>query len=57
MPPVAISEKDYKMVQQGAFVYGNIGNEVPLYIKDNQIFEIGDIKLKAIYTPGHTPGA
>lgn len=54
--PVVISEKDYKMVQQRTFVYGNIGNEIPLYIKDNQVFEIGNIKLKAIYTPGHTPG-
>ncbi|MFL0194383.1 MBL fold metallo-hydrolase [Clostridium sp. WILCCON 0269] len=54
--PVAISEKDYKMIQQGAFVYGNIGSEVPIYIENNQVFEIGDIKLKAVNTPGHTPG-
>ncbi|WP_373844697.1 MBL fold metallo-hydrolase [Clostridium sp.] len=54
--PIAISEKDYKMMQQGAFVYGNIGNDAPIYIEDNQVFEIGDIKLKAVYTPGHTPG-
>jgi glyoxylase-like metal-dependent hydrolase (beta-lactamase superfamily II) len=30
--------------------------EPDIYFKDNQIFEIGDMKLKVVFTPGHTPG-
>ena len=42
-----------------AFMYGLKIPNVPLpnsFIDEDDVVEIGDIKLKTIHTPGHTPG-
>lgn len=31
--------------------------DADVYVKDNDIIKIGDLKLKFIHTPGHTPGS
>lgn len=31
--------------------------DADIYVKDNDILKIGDMKLKFIHTPGHTPGS
>ncbi|OAA91852.1 MBL fold metallo-hydrolase [Clostridium ljungdahlii] len=54
--PIAISREDYNMMKSRELMYGKLIDEVDIYIEDNQMFEFGNIKLKALYTPGHTPG-
>ena len=42
-----------------AFMYGLKIPNVPLpncFLTENDVIEVGDIKLKTIHTPGHTPG-
>ena len=31
--------------------------EIDIYIEDNQIFQLGDLEIKTILSPGHTPGS
>ena len=31
--------------------------DADIYVKDNDILKVGDMKLKFIHTPGHTPGS
>ncbi len=54
--PIAVNREDYNMMKSGEFMYGNLIDEVDIYIEDNDVFEVGNIKLKTLYTPGHTPG-
>lgn len=54
--PIAISKADCDMMESGELMYGRPIDEVDIYIEDNQVFEFGNIKLKALCTPGHTPG-
>lgn len=54
--PVYISEDDYKLINNGEFMYGDIAGNVDKYINEGDIFTIGSIKIKSILTPGHTPG-
>lgn len=54
--PIGINKLDYEMIQRGELMYGTMTEEPDIYFKDNQIFEIGDMKLKVVFTPGHTPG-
>ncbi len=35
--------------------FGKVPN-VDQYIADEEVLEVGDIRLKALYTPGHAPG-
>lgn len=37
--------------------YPIIAGKADILIKDNQIFEVGGIKIKCITVPGHTPGS
>ncbi|OFI05242.1 putative metallo-hydrolase [Clostridium acetireducens DSM 10703] len=52
--PVCINEKDEKLASKSSFIFGEIKSDK--YIKEGDILEIGNIKLKCIETPGHTPG-
>lgn len=54
--PIYISEEDYKLINNGEFMYGDIAGNVDKYIDEGDIFTIGNIKIKSILTPGHTPG-
>ena len=31
--------------------------DADMYVKDNDTLKVGDLKLKFIHTPGHTPGS
>jgi glyoxylase-like metal-dependent hydrolase (beta-lactamase superfamily II) len=53
---IGINKLDYEMMQRKDLMYGTIAGEPDIYFKDNQIFKVGDIRLKVIFTPGHTPG-
>jgi glyoxylase-like metal-dependent hydrolase (beta-lactamase superfamily II) len=54
--PIGINKSDYAMMQKKEIMYGTMSKEPDIYFKDNQIFEIGNMKLNVIFTPGHTPG-
>ncbi|AYD39856.1 MBL fold metallo-hydrolase [Clostridium fermenticellae] len=54
--PVYMNEKDYKMIECGTFMYGDIAKKVDKFIDDHDSFKIGNKIIKCIYTPGHTPG-
>ena len=52
--PVYISEKEEALILKGEFMFGKIKSDG--YIKDGDTFNIGDLEIKCIETPGHTPG-
>jgi len=54
--PVYINEQDYKLINNGEFMYGDIAENVDKYINEGDTFSIGSIKIECILTPGHTPG-
>jgi Zn-dependent hydrolases, including glyoxylases len=54
--PVYINEQDYKLINNGEFMYGDIAENVDKYINEGDTFNIGSIKIECISTPGHTPG-
>lgn len=54
--PLCISSEDYELISKGAFMYGDIVNNIDQYIKEGDIFKIGNMDIKCIHTPGHTPG-
>lgn len=35
----------------------NVELDADMYVKDNDTLKVGDMKLKFIHTPGHTPGS
>lgn len=56
--PVCINENDEKMIINGEFMYGSLTKygKADLYLKDGDIIKLGDLEIKCIETPGHTPG-
>lgn len=54
--PLCISSEDYELISKGAFMYGDIVNNIDQYIKEGDIFKVGNMDIKCIHTPGHTPG-
>lgn len=56
--PVYISGKDKLLMKGRESVFGNLWNtnEEDKDIKDGDVLELGNLKIKCIETPGHTPG-
>lgn len=54
--PLYINKEDYEMCKSGQFVFGNIVGKVDKYIGEGDIIKLGNLKIKCIHTPGHTPG-
>jgi len=52
--PVYISQKDEALINNGEFMFEKI--KIDGVIKDGDSFKIGDLVIKCIETPGHTPG-
>lgn len=55
---VCINKKDYEFMEKKEAMFGEIENlgKVDKFICENDVFKIGDINIKCIETPGHTPG-
>lgn len=54
--PIYINEQDYKLINNGEFMYGDIAESVDEYINEGDTFILGSMQIKCILTPGHTPG-
>lgn len=56
--PVCISEKDEQMIKNGEYIYGPLinGGNADIHLKHGDVLKIGNLNLKCIETPGHTPG-
>ncbi|MBV4415911.1 MBL fold metallo-hydrolase [Clostridium tyrobutyricum] len=54
--PIYINQEDYKMMESGSFMYGNIHKDIDKFIKDGDMLTLGNMNIKVIHTPGHTPG-
>ncbi|MEW9095143.1 MAG: MBL fold metallo-hydrolase [Clostridiaceae bacterium] len=55
---VGINEKDEKAIEKGGYVFGdkNKFGRPDIHLKDGDEFQIGDIKINCIETPGHSEG-
>lgn len=54
--PIYINEQDYQLIKNGAYMYGDIVENVDQYINEGDVFSLGNTQVKSILTPGHTPG-
>jgi len=56
--PVHISKEDKELMKKNQMVFGQMWKETleDKEIKDEDILELGNLKIKCIATPGHTPG-
>ena len=61
--PVYLHEKDLALVRgmraQGLFFGVNVqpASDPDQFLADNQVIEVGELKIKALYTPGHSEGS
>jgi hydroxyacylglutathione hydrolase len=60
--PLAIHSADAPMLTQGggAFFFGITGKASPpadTMLEEGQVLTLGEIKLKVLHTPGHSPGS
>lgn len=56
--PFYISKKDEDLIKEAKYIFGNFGKykNADKYLVEEDIFELGNLKIKAIETPGHSPG-
>ncbi|WP_040211505.1 MBL fold metallo-hydrolase [Clostridium polynesiense] len=54
---IYINEKDHRLMEKGAGAFGDISGSDIIYIGDNEVIKFGSIEIKAIETPGHSPGS
>lgn len=60
-PLLAIHQADAPMLKNGggAFLFGLRGFSSPpadMYLEEGNVLTLGQVKLKVLYTPGHSPG-
>lgn len=53
---VGINEKDAIYMKNNEYMFGLLKDEPDIYLKDGDIFDFGNLKVKCLYTPGHTEG-
>ena len=53
--PICINSKDEEFIQKGEYMYGIIG-AADIFLSDGDIYKVGNMNVKCIETPGHTPG-
>lgn len=53
---VYINEKDSEMIKKNIPIYGKENENGDKYISDGDILKFGEITIKCLETPGHTPG-
>ncbi|EJP6472765.1 MBL fold metallo-hydrolase [Clostridium botulinum] len=56
--PFYISKKDEDLIKEAKYIFGGFGKykNADKYLVEEDIFELGNLKIKAIETPGHSPG-
>lgn len=55
--PIYINEKDHKMMEKRERIFGKLPDKKEIiYIKEGSNIKIGNLNIKCIETPGHTPG-
>lgn len=55
---LCINKKDYEFMEKKEAMFGELESfdKVDKFICENDVLKIGDINIKCIETPGHTPG-
>lgn len=56
--PAYINSKDMEMISSGEDIFGKLwdNTENDKVIKEGDVLSLGNLKIKCIETPGHTPG-
>ncbi|NFD29095.1 MBL fold metallo-hydrolase [Clostridium botulinum] len=56
--PFYINRKDEDLIKEAEYIFGNFGKykNADEYLVGGKEFQLGNLKIKAIETPGHSPG-
>lgn len=56
--PFYINKKDEDLIKEAGYIFGNFGKykNADEYLVEGKVFQLGNLKIKAIETPGHSPG-
>ncbi|MCR1935280.1 MBL fold metallo-hydrolase [Clostridium tepidum] len=56
--PFYINKKDEDLIKEAKYIFGSFGKykNADKYLVEGQIFELGNLKIKVLETPGHSPG-
>ncbi|AVQ47276.1 MBL fold metallo-hydrolase [Clostridium botulinum] len=56
--PFYINKKDEDLIKEAGYIFGNFGKykSADEYLVEGKVFQLGNLKIKAIETPGHSPG-
>lgn len=54
--PIGVNENDMILMKNGEYMFGNLSKNVDILLHENDLFKVGDIKIRCLETPGHTPG-
>ncbi|KEI85855.1 MBL fold metallo-hydrolase [Clostridium botulinum] len=56
--PFYINRKDEDLIKEAEYIFGNFGKykNADEYLIEGKEFQLGNLKIKAIETPGHSPG-
>ncbi|KEI96433.1 MBL fold metallo-hydrolase [Clostridium botulinum] len=56
--PFYINRKDEDLIKEAEYIFGNFGKykNADEYLVEGKEFQLGNFKIKAIETPGHSPG-
>ena len=56
--PFYINKKDEDLIKEAGYIYGNFGKykNADKHLVEDNVFQLGNLKIKAIETPGHSPG-